>query len=228
MTDFNKTLFFDSSFIFADGPPTQGQCPALPAQEFCLGAAGMGFSASSLLQDSSFPFTPCPGNSNGKVLTRVGLAGALWLKPMSPHSCTTLSGHTHSITVGTPKIAFTTFNCTLLASVSLLFEIMLLPPTMGRYDLCVHICNMLRKGKVLYALSIEYIHFSEQTCCKNTELIPSTEDISGIAFIEVNIIFITLLQDYLLDKRILLLTFIYRKVFLFYAHILAYNCSNKV
>lgn len=87
---------------------------------------------------------------------------------------------------------------------------------------------MLCKGKALHALSTEYIHFLEQSCCKNTELAPCTVDISGIAFIEVNIIFITLLKDYLLDKRILLLAFIYRKVFLFYAHILAYNYSNKV
>lgn len=87
---------------------------------------------------------------------------------------------------------------------------------------------MVCKGEALHALSAENIHLLEQSCCKNTELVPCTVDISGIDFIEVNIIFITLLKDYLLDKRILLLAFIYRKVFLFYAHILAYNYSNTV
>ena len=88
--------------------------------------------------------------------------------------------------------------------------------------------DVLCKGKALQALSAEYINFLEQSRYKNTELAPCTVDVSDIAFIEVNIIFITLLKHYLLDKRILLLAFIYRKVFLFYAHILAYNYSNKV
>lgn len=87
---------------------------------------------------------------------------------------------------------------------------------------------MLCKEKAVQALSVKHIHFLQQSCCKNTEISPCTVDISGIVFTEVNIIFIAQLKGYLLDKRILLLAFIYRKVFLFYAHILAYNYSNKV
>lgn len=87
---------------------------------------------------------------------------------------------------------------------------------------------MFCKGKALHVLSGDCIHFLEQSCCKNMEHALCTVDISGIAFSDFNIIFKTLLKDYLLDKRILLLAFIYRKVFLFYAHILAYNYSNKV
>lgn len=228
MTDFDNTLFFDSSFTFADGAPHPRAVPC-PASTGILSGVSRD-RGQCIISPAGFilPFHTVPWKLKWQsILTSVGLAGALWLDPVSPHICTTLSGHAHSITTGTPKIAFTTFNFTLPASVSLLLKIMLLPPTMGHYGLCVHICNVLRKGKVLYARA-EYINFSEQTCCKNTELAPSTVDISGIAFIEVNIIFITLLQDYLLDKRILLLAFIYRKVFLFYAHMLAYNCSNKV
>lgn len=59
------------------------------------------------------------------------------------------------------------------------------PPTMGRYDQRVNISDILCKGKAVCVPSTEYIHFLEQSCCKNTELAPCTVDVSGIAFMRL-------------------------------------------
>lgn len=96
----------------------RGQCPALSAQGVCLGAVGMGLGASSLLQDSSFPSAPPQKLKGQRMLMRAWPGWSPVAHPALPRTCTILSGHTHSITVGAPKIAFAVFNCTLPASVS--------------------------------------------------------------------------------------------------------------
>lgn len=162
----------------------------------------MGFSASLSLQDTSFLFVP-PRNS-------VSLWVLGWLEPCG----------------------------------SLCIVLHLHKPTATEFYLYVfpHFrwCYYLSQWAIMIHEWTSLTGFEKKRCCsqccsflwtklpKNTGLAPCTVDISGIAFIEVNIIFITLLRDCLLDKMILLLAFIYRKVFLFYAHILAYNYSNKV
>lgn len=95
----------------------RGQYPALSAQGVCLGAAGRGLGASSLLQDSSFPSAP-PQKLKGQSMLMGAWSG--WspvAHPALPRTCTILSRHTHSTTVGAPKITFVVFNCTLPASV---------------------------------------------------------------------------------------------------------------